>query len=222
MSTTAVALRALDRRYIQMLGVLGIFKAKGTKIFNDVVGKSSEVAGGSLTSAVAIKCLLASQAYTPFVLNMILPLLSAVLIGIIMVPTTMVKRCMEASKRAREVTMRERRQRAAARQTPALEHQPSDGAAQEPHYIFLPPHHEPVIDVGSLCGGVPTKVAMKLTFCRKPASKECVALIQPTTGLISPHRDKHCARKTLHHVAPINSQFHSLRTQVRCECTAHV
>ena len=165
-------IRRIAFSYIQMLGILGIFKARGTKFFNDVIGKSSEVAGGSLTSTVLIKCLLASQAYAPFVLNMMLPVLSAVLIGIIMVITTIVKRRVEASRRAREVIMRKSRERAAAQQAPALEHQPTVDASKILHIIFLPPRHEPIVDVGSLCGRVPTNLAIKIACCRKPASKE--------------------------------------------------
>ena len=58
-----------------MVGVLGIFKARGTKVFNDVIGKASEVGGGSVTSILPIKCLLSanSDIYGSFLLNMALP-----------------------------------------------------------------------------------------------------------------------------------------------------
>ena len=46
-----------------MLGVLGIFKAKGTATFNEFVNRPAEIVGGSFTSVLPIKCTLGSQAY---------------------------------------------------------------------------------------------------------------------------------------------------------------
>ena len=46
-----------------MLGVLGIFKAKGTATFNKFVNRPAEIVGGSFTSVLPIKCTLGSQAY---------------------------------------------------------------------------------------------------------------------------------------------------------------
>jgi hypothetical protein len=42
--------------HIQMLGVLGIFKARGTAVFNEVMARPAEVVGGSITSMLPIKC----------------------------------------------------------------------------------------------------------------------------------------------------------------------
>ena len=52
--------------HLQMLGVLGIFKAKGTAIFNEVVNRPAEIVGGSFTSVLPIKCALGSQVYGAF------------------------------------------------------------------------------------------------------------------------------------------------------------
>jgi hypothetical protein len=38
-------IRRIGFSYMQMLGVLGIFKARGTKIFNEAIGKTSQIAG---------------------------------------------------------------------------------------------------------------------------------------------------------------------------------
>ena len=56
-----------------MLGVLGIFKAKGTDVFNEVASRPAEVVGGSFTSLLPIKCALNSQIYGPFLITMLLP-----------------------------------------------------------------------------------------------------------------------------------------------------
>ena len=73
----------------QMLGVLGIFKARGTAIFNEVVNRPAEVLGGSFTSLMPIKCALKSQVYGPFLLNMSIPFIVVALAGLVMVPKMM-------------------------------------------------------------------------------------------------------------------------------------
>ena len=78
--------------YLQMVGVLGIFKARGTQFFNDVVSRPSDIVGGSLTSLLPIKCALGSQIYGPFIVNMLLPPLALAGAALIMVPTAIVER----------------------------------------------------------------------------------------------------------------------------------
>ena len=70
-------IRRIGFSYVQMLGVLGIFKARGTKVFSDLVGKTAQAAGGSPASVMPIKCLLTSNSYAPFILNMLLPVIFA-------------------------------------------------------------------------------------------------------------------------------------------------
>ena len=78
--------------HIQMVGVLGIFKARGTQVFNDVVSRPSDIVGGSLTSLLPIKCALGSQIYGPFIVNMLLPPLALAGAALIMVPTAIIER----------------------------------------------------------------------------------------------------------------------------------
>jgi len=77
--------------YCQMLMVLGIFKARGTQLFNDITQRPAEIVGGSLTSAFPIKCLLQSSLYGPFVLNMLTPILVGLLSLVILLPVWVLK-----------------------------------------------------------------------------------------------------------------------------------
>ena len=74
MGSFGATVQKLGLSHLQMLGVLGIFKAKGTKVFNDVMSRPSEIVGGSVTSLLPVKCLLNSQIYGPFFINMFLQL----------------------------------------------------------------------------------------------------------------------------------------------------
>lgn len=85
--------------HIQMLGGLGIFKAKGTKVFSEWVLIPSAVAGGSITSALAVKCVLGSQIYAPFILNMALPPAGLGIAGLLMIPTAVIERCVRRKRR---------------------------------------------------------------------------------------------------------------------------
>ena len=87
--------------HIQMLGVLGIFKAKGTATFNRIAGRPAEIAGGSFTSVLPIKCTLGSQAYGPFLLNMLLPILIPTLVVIFLVPMKIVEDLIRGRRRKR-------------------------------------------------------------------------------------------------------------------------
>ena len=78
--------------HIQMLGVLGIFRAQGTRVFNELVSRPSEVVGGSFTSMLPIKCALESQLYGPFLLNMLLPLLGLGVAALLLIPKTLIER----------------------------------------------------------------------------------------------------------------------------------
>ena len=93
-----------------MLGVLGIFKARGTRVFNEWVGKTSEVAGGSISALTSVKCLFETQAYDPFIMNMLLPVAVAVSVLIIMIPTALLHRSNERYKQRMAIEMRTRRE----------------------------------------------------------------------------------------------------------------
>ena len=70
--------------FCQMLTVLGIFKARGTALFNSVVRQPAQIVGGSLTSALPLKCIMKSQLYGGFVINIFtLPGMAAVTMLII-------------------------------------------------------------------------------------------------------------------------------------------
>ena len=111
-------IRRIAFSYIQMLGVLGIFKAKGTKVFSEMIGKTSQIAGGSVTSMLSVGCLLpliqgeSLQAYGPFLLNMILPPLLALLMGAVLLPTTIWRRRNERKRVVKDAKQRSRRHRA--------------------------------------------------------------------------------------------------------------
>lgn len=77
--------------HLQMLGVLGIFKAKGTRVFNDVASQPGAVAGGSITGLLPIKCVLQSQLYGPFLLTMALPLVATACSVLLMIPTALIE-----------------------------------------------------------------------------------------------------------------------------------
>jgi len=86
-----------------MLGVLGIFKAKGTQLFNEIVSRPSEVVGGSLTSVLPIKCALKSQIYGPFLLNMALPFILLAIAGLLLIPKTLGEMLIRQRRKGREV-----------------------------------------------------------------------------------------------------------------------
>lgn len=79
--------------HLQMLGVLGIFKARGTQIFNEVTSRPSDVIGGSFLSVLPVKCALGSQIYGPFLLNMLLPPVALATSALMMVPTHLLEQC---------------------------------------------------------------------------------------------------------------------------------
>ena len=74
-----------------MLGVLGIFKAKGTQVFNELMSRPSEIVGGSVSSLLPIKCALDSQIYGTFLLNMALPPTLLAITVLIMIPTALIE-----------------------------------------------------------------------------------------------------------------------------------
>jgi hypothetical protein len=88
--------------HLQMLGVLGIFKARGTAVFNDVVNRPAEIIGGSFTSMLPVKCALQSQIYGPFLLNMSMPLIMLALAAVILIPKALGERCMRERRKGHE------------------------------------------------------------------------------------------------------------------------
>jgi hypothetical protein len=89
--------------HLQMVGVLGIFKARGTEVFNEIASRPSEVIGGSLTSLLPIKCALNSQIYGPFLLNMASPPAALAVAALLMIPKTAVERRIRKRRTAANV-----------------------------------------------------------------------------------------------------------------------
>ena len=88
--------------HLQMLGVLGIFKARGTEVFNDVVNRPAEIIVGSFTSMLPVKCALQSQIYGPFLLNMGMPLIMLAIAAVILIPKALGERCMRDRRKGRQ------------------------------------------------------------------------------------------------------------------------
>jgi hypothetical protein len=77
--------------YFQMLMVLGIFKARGTKVFNDLMSLPAQVVGGSVTSMLPVKCLFGSDLYATFLLNMASPLIFPAMTYSVILPVWIIK-----------------------------------------------------------------------------------------------------------------------------------
>ena len=84
--------------HLQMLGVLGIFKARGTAVFNEVVNRPAEIVGGSITSITAVKCTLNSQAYGTFLMNMFAPFAILAVAGVFMMPAKFIDACIKTRR----------------------------------------------------------------------------------------------------------------------------
>ena len=89
--STGATVQKLGVSHVQMLGVLGIFKAKGTQVFNEIMSRPSEIVGGSVSSLLPIKCALGSQIYGTFLLNMALPPIVLAVAALIMIPTALIE-----------------------------------------------------------------------------------------------------------------------------------
>ena len=88
--------------FLQMLGVLGIFKARGTKVFNEVMNRPAEVVGGSISSLLPVKCFLQSQMNGPFFINMALPVILPIIAALILVSTAFVEKYWVRARRKKK------------------------------------------------------------------------------------------------------------------------
>ena len=88
----APVIRKIGMSHLQLLGVLGVFKAKGTSTFNAIISKPAEVGGGTLTKLLPVSCLIGGewQAYGTFVLNMVLPPVILALAALVLLPTWLI------------------------------------------------------------------------------------------------------------------------------------
>jgi len=87
--------------FCQMLTVLGVFKARGTAMFNEIVQRPASIVGGGVSSALPLKCLLNSQIYGAFLLNMLTPLLACGVTALLIGPVWIGKRVYEAMRGSR-------------------------------------------------------------------------------------------------------------------------
>ena len=85
-----------------MLGVLGVFKAKGTAVFNEMASRPAEVIGGSITSMLPIKCALHSQIYGPFLLTMGLPFLLIGIASLLLIPKALCEKLLRKGRQGRD------------------------------------------------------------------------------------------------------------------------
>ena len=85
-----------------MLGVLGIFKAKGTTVFNELASRPAEVVGGSITSMLAFKCVMSSQIYGPFILTMMLPFLLIAIASLFLALRALCEKHMRKQRQGKE------------------------------------------------------------------------------------------------------------------------
>ena len=99
---TGVTLKLL-MGYGQMLSVLGVFKAKGTAVFREIVQWPATIGGGGVTSALFVKCALRISLYGPFWLTMLAPIVAALLALAFVLPRWRYERWSEA-KRQRDDT----------------------------------------------------------------------------------------------------------------------
>ena len=90
--------------YLQMLGVLGIFKARGTSAFQAAIGQPASLAGGAITTAVFIKCLFMSPVYVSFCITMAAPPVIALLCIIMMGPISFCMTIKHRFQTARAIT----------------------------------------------------------------------------------------------------------------------
>ena len=89
--------------HLQMLGVLGIFKAKGTAVFNRVMARPSEIVGGSITTVLPLKCALNSQGYGTFLVNITLPWLVPIFASIFLLPAVLISRSRKSKRDAEPI-----------------------------------------------------------------------------------------------------------------------
>ena len=85
-----------------MLGVLGIFKAKGTSVFNEVMSRPAEVVGGSITAMLPIKCVMESQIYGPFILTMALPFILVAVASLFILLRALCEKKMRKQRQGKE------------------------------------------------------------------------------------------------------------------------
>ena len=86
--------------FLQMLGVLGIFRASGTALFNEAITRPANIVGGSFSSLLPFKCAMMSQIWGPFLFNIATPFIALLTGAAIALPLTLSFRLAERQRRA--------------------------------------------------------------------------------------------------------------------------
>ena len=84
-----------------MLTVLGIFKARGTALFNEIIQRPASIVGGGVSSALPLKCLLNSQIYGSFIVNMATPFIAIAVTAVVIGPVWACKKLQETIRASR-------------------------------------------------------------------------------------------------------------------------
>ena len=150
-------IRRLAFSYLQMLGVLGVFKARGTRLYNEIVGETSEVAGGGVAKIHAISCLSmqtlgpGALVYAQFLIQMLLPVAAACFVAIVLIPTYLVSRGIDRRRKAKRLHL--------------VEFSSAELAA------LTAPSRKPQLDVDSRCWcGLPYRALMQCSACTIPTT----------------------------------------------------
>ena len=93
---TGVTLK-LMMSFNQMVSTFGIFKARGTAVFRQIVRAPASVVGGGISSMLFAKCALGSPLYGPFFITMCLPLVALAFTALLSLPKWWYERKKEAS-----------------------------------------------------------------------------------------------------------------------------
>ena len=96
---TGVTLKLL-MSFNQMLSILGIFKARGTAAFRQIVTWPTSILGGGVTSMLFLKCWLGSPLYAPFMIAMVLPFVALIATVLLSIPKWHFERAREAEHKA--------------------------------------------------------------------------------------------------------------------------
>ena len=85
--------------FFQMVGALGVLKAKGTATFQEFVTGPSTTMGGSFSRQTFLKCLYGSAVYFGFLINMLSPIVIALVAALMMIPLSYVLNKLRTARR---------------------------------------------------------------------------------------------------------------------------
>ena len=85
--------------FFQMVGALGVLKAKGTAAFQQYITGPSTTMGGSFSRQTFLKCLYGSAVYFGFLINMLSPIVIALVAALMMIPLSYVLNKLRTARR---------------------------------------------------------------------------------------------------------------------------